>query len=125
MAAIPVTITGVLADKYGRTLQAVTLFGELSRSDVGVGGGPIMPPDGTKPPGGPPGIWPGPGDPDFPGGLPPIERPPPDVTIPPPGSPPMALPGTQPVLPIVPPPAIVVQYPGIGKVLVPQPLPPS
>lgn len=47
MAAIPVTITGVLADKFGRTLQNVTLFGELSYTGLGVGGGPIEPPAGS------------------------------------------------------------------------------
>ena len=58
-----------------------------------------------------------PGDPWWPSDPPP--------QIPPPGSPPVMIPGTQPVHPIVAPPAIVVDYPGVGKVLVPQPVPPS
>lgn len=125
MAAIPVVFVGM--DGNG---NPTTLTGVLAYSDRGVGGGPIVPPD--KPPGGPPNvIWPNPpegqaplpshpislpGDPWWPGEAP---KPP---ELPPPGSPPVMIPGTQPVHPITPPPAIVVDYPGIGKVLVPQPL---
>lgn len=135
MAAVDVTISGVLFDKLNRTTQQVVLIGEATLTGLGIGGGPIYPPPG-KPPGGlPPGIWPGPGDPDFPGGprpSHPISLPgdpwwPPDAPkppqLPPPGSPPVILPGTTPTHPITPPPAIVVDYPGVGKVLVPQPVP--
>lgn len=45
MAEVPVTITGVLIDLYGRTISGpLKLVGSLVRSDVGVGGGPIIPP---------------------------------------------------------------------------------
>lgn len=61
MAAVEVTISGVLFDKTSRTTQPVVLIGEASLTGVGVGGGPIIPPEGggEKPP---LGIW-GPGDP--------------------------------------------------------------
>lgn len=59
MAAVELTFSGVLYDKYNRTQQNVVLIGEASLTGVGVGGGPIMPPGGG---GGPPGIW-GPTDP--------------------------------------------------------------
>lgn len=144
MAAVEVTISGVLYDKLNRTTQQVVLIGEATLTGLGIGGGP-MPPG----PGGPVHIW-GPTDPrpsppiaNVPG-LPPTQNPPgwglhpshpimlpgmpgwpdPPPTIPPPGSPPVMIPGTQPVQPITPPPAIIVDYPGIGKVLVPQPAPP-
>lgn len=68
MSAVEVTITGILFDKLARTSQNVVLIGEATLTGLGVGGGPIQPP--AQPPGGggqPPGIWPGPGDPDFPG----------------------------------------------------------
>ena len=136
MAAVPCVINGVIVDLYGRTIMGpVKIMGEFIRSDVGVGGGPIIPE--PKPPLPPLGIWPGPGDPDFPGGPHPAhpivlpgdpgwEGPggikPPDFTVPPPGSPPVVLPGLKPVHPIVAPPFIVVDYPGVGKVLVPQPV---
>lgn len=82
MAAIPVTITGVLADKYGRTLQNVTLFGEMVRSDVGIGGGPIFPPPGGGNGGnGPhpehPIVIPEPPPTEPPSGTPPADKPPP------------------------------------------------
>lgn len=138
MASVPVTINGVIIDLYGRTIMGpVKIVGEIMRSDVGVGGGPIIPPpEGEKPPQPPNVIWPGPGplpgvghpivlpgDPSWegPGGIKP-----PNFTPPPPGSPPVLvpLPG-QPVNPIVAPPFIVVDYPGMGKTVVPQPLPPA
>lgn len=91
MAAVPITISGVLCDKYGRTIQPVTIVGEATITGLGVGGGPIIPPSG----GSPPVIWPGPGDPDYPIGLPPGIWPnPPEgqapipehpIVIPPPG----------------------------------------
>lgn len=91
-----------------------------------VGGVPPKPPGGS-----PPSVWPNPpegtapipghpialpGDPWWPSDPAPV--------IPPPGSPPTVLPGTTPVHPITPPPAIVVDYPGVGKVLVPLPASP-
>lgn len=89
MAAVEVTITGVLFDKLARTAQNVVLIGEASLTGVGVGGGPIIPP-GAAPPGGAPGfpifLPPGtgwlPGGPSAPGGYPPsVEHP---IVIPPP-----------------------------------------
>lgn len=65
MAAVEITISGVLYDKYSRTTRPVVLIGEASLTGVGVGGGPL--PGG---PGDPPGTWGGSGEP-FPGwGLP-------------------------------------------------------
>lgn len=143
MAAVTVMIDGVIWDKALKAGRAVTLMGQAWLPDLSVGGGPVYP---EQPPGGggqPPGIW-GPTDPrptppiaEPPGGwggqppgiwgppgpwpTPPIHLPPEGVEIPPPGSPPVVIGGTQPVQPIQPPPAIVVDYPGIGKVLVPKP----
>ena len=149
MSAVEVTISGVLYDKVNRTTQNVVLIGEAFLTGLGVGGGPIIPPPGPggpvdpgygkptppdviwggrPPPGGGSWVPPQPGDPhpSHPIALPgdpwwPTDPPP---TIPPPGSPPVVLPGLKPVNPIVPPPCIIVDYPGIGKVLVPQPAPP-
>jgi len=78
MAAVPVTISGVLYDKVGRTVQNVTLIGLASLTDVKVDGGPIIPP---TPPGTPPGdlgIWQDPGgyNPNAPGQPWPPETPP-------------------------------------------------
>lgn len=136
MAAVPLTIVGIETREDG-TSGSVTIVGMASITGLGVGGGPIMPP------GKPPGIWPGPGDPDYPGkppsqppsiwpnppeGIAPhpehpivIPVPPDSPNVPPPGSPPVIIGGTQPVHPMTPPSAIIVQYPGIGKVVVPQP----
>lgn len=50
MAAVGVTISGYLADKYGRWVRPVTLVGEASLTDVGIGGGPIIPPGNGGPP---------------------------------------------------------------------------
>lgn len=92
MASVAITISGVLFDKYARTGRPVTLVGEASLTGFGVGGGPIMPgPPDEKPPGFPPGIWPGPGDPDYPGGLPHPAHP----IVLPPGGPPV-IPPTDP-----------------------------
>ena len=79
MAAVPVTITGVLFDKYARTSQLVTLMGEATITGLGVGGGPMPPqgpvdpsygiPEGGKPTHPiyyPPHIW---GPPDMPPGF--------------------------------------------------------
>lgn len=119
MAAVEVTISGILFDKFNRTSQQVVLIGEATLTGLGVGGGPIMPG------GGGPGVWP---DPNPPHPAHPIVIPPPIVPIPPntpnvppPGSPPVIVGGTQPINPMVPPPAVVMEYPGIGKVVVPQP----
>jgi hypothetical protein len=128
MSAVELTISGMLYDKLNRTTQNVVLIGEAFLTGLSVGGGPM--------PGGPPGppvtIWPNPPEgqapiPSHPIALPgdpwwPTNPPP---QIPPPGSPPVMIPGTQPVHPIAVPPAIIVDYPGIGKVLVPQPTPPA
>jgi hypothetical protein len=130
MAAVPVEITGMLYDLLNKSSQRVVLLGNASIFGLSVGGGPIFPPD-QPPPGGPPGhpehpIWgppgislpPGPGFPPVAGHPLPI---PPGPNVPPPGSPPVVVGGTQPVQPMVPPAAVVIEYPGIGKVVVPQP----
>lgn len=80
MAAVEVTISGVLYDKINRTTQPVVLIGEATLTGLGVGGGPVIPPEGgggDKPPTSPghpafP-IWGGPGAgfPDKPG-YPPV-----------------------------------------------------
>jgi hypothetical protein len=101
MAAIPVQIVGEFVTADGGTTMKGTFTGDLSRTDLEVGGGPIFPPEG-----GPPVL-------------------PPDVEVPPPGSPPVILGDSTPVQPIVAPPFIIVNYPGIGKVLVPLPVPAS
>lgn len=73
MAAVEVTISGVLFDKQNRTTQQVVLIGEATLTGVGVGGGPVIPPPQQPPDGGgggkPPGIWGGANEP-FP--TPPI-----------------------------------------------------
>lgn len=149
MAAVEITFRGTEYDLQNKSSRQVVLIGEAFLTNVGIGGGPIIPPG--QPPGiwgggnvpmptppianvpgapgyQPPGIWPNPPEgqapiPSHPIALPgdpwwPTSPPP---TIPPPGSPPVVLPGTAPVHPITPPPAIIVDYPGVGKVLVPQP----
>lgn len=133
MAAVEVTITGLLYDKLNRTTQNVVLIGEATLTGLGVGGGPIIPPiqPPIKPPD-PPFIWPNPPEgsapiPSHPIALPgdpwwPPTQPVDPPSLPPPGSPPVVLPGAGPVHPITPPPAIVVDYPGVGKVLVPLPV---
>lgn len=136
MSAVEITISGVLFDKLERTSQHVVLIGEATLTGLGPGGGPVVPPGPiTPPPGiwGPPGLWPTP-----PIHLPPgsggggqgphpehpivIPIPPNTPNVPPPGSPPVIVGGTRPVNPMTPPPAILVDYPGIGKVVVPQPI---
>lgn len=70
MSAVEVIVSGVLYDKLSRTARPVVLIGEASLQGVGIGGGPIIPPE-------PPlGIW-GPGSglptppiPIYPGGTP-------------------------------------------------------
>lgn len=83
MAAVEVTISGVLYDKTARTTQPVVLIGEATLTGVGIGGGPVIPPEGGgQPPGGggggggkptfpiylPPGSWPPGGQPPSAGG---------------------------------------------------------
>lgn len=70
MAAVDVTISGILYDKLNRTVQQVVLIGEASLTGVGVGGGPIVPPNQPPSGGAPPHpslpiYWPGgpPGEP--------------------------------------------------------------
>ena len=46
MAAVELTISGVLYDKYARTTRPVVLIGEASLTGLGVGGGPVYPPSG-------------------------------------------------------------------------------
>ena len=46
MAAVEVTVSGILYDKIARTSQQVVLVGEGSLTGLGVGGGPIIPPGG-------------------------------------------------------------------------------
>lgn len=98
MAAVPVSLSGVLYDLTARTTQRVVFIGDASLSDVGVGGGPIIPP-GTSPPV----VWPGPGpshpivlpgDPSWGGGG----QPPPSGAHP---SHPIYYPGAHPEHPIV------------------------
>lgn len=90
MAAVEVTITGMLYDKINRTVQNVVLIGEASLTGVGVGGGPIIPP--VQPPGGGSPGHPAhpivlPGDPSWgdPHPAHPIVLPPPNLPGPPNG----------------------------------------
>ena len=143
MAAVPVTLDGMLYDLLNKSSQRVVFIGDASLTGLSVGGGPMPPgpgipvippvgppgqpihpiwgPPGFNPPGPgmPPGIWGGPILPETP---PPIK--PPDFTPPPPGIV-VIPPGNQPVQPIVPPDYILVYYPGVGWVLVGKPLPPT
>jgi len=149
MASVPVTLVGVAyTDKTGNPPTPITIVAEQYYTGVGVGGGP-MPggpplgiwhdPGGYRPPyvdigfpGNQPGIW-GPGDPrptnpisgipGLPGYMSPL---PPGTEQPQPGDPTTPLPPPSgssgwPVQPITPPPYIVVQYPGIGPVIVAPP----
>lgn len=152
MAAVDVTISGILFDKLNRTQQNVVLIGEAVLTGLSVGGGPVIPPpSGGQPPGGgqpphpefpialPPGSWPPGGKPpEAPGGYPPsaehpIVIPPPNwqppgnggFTPPPPGSTAPVGPPNQAVNPIVVPDYILVQYPGYGWIAVGKPVPPD
>jgi hypothetical protein len=141
MATVPVTIVGIQTDDTGTTSN-VTIVGMISITGLGLGGGPIIPPavppnypnipphpafpiagPGPFPPGEgyPPVIG---GGPIYPPDIPPGITPP---TPPNPGDPTTILPppaGSSgwPVQPIVPPPYIVVQYPGVGPVVVAPPV---
>lgn len=99
MAAVNVTLVGL------GNGEPFTFVGMASLTGLGVGGGPILPPSSPghpshpiypgehpehpivlppdKPDVPPPGIWPGPGDPDYPAGPHP-EHP---IVIPPPQNP--------------------------------------
>lgn len=101
MAAVEVTISGVLFDKTARTSQPVVIIGEASLTGLGVGGGPIIPPEAGQPPS----IWPSPGHPAHPiapGGPPPhVEHPIPPypahpIVLPPEGSTPPTEPPVEP-----------------------------
>jgi hypothetical protein len=140
MATVSITLNGVIYPK-GRSAAdqpiPATFVGDAWLTDLGVGGGPILPPVLPPQPGvpihpiwGPPGINlpPGPGFPPVAGHpLPPITPPlPPEVTPPNPGDPttPMPPPAGSagwPVQPITPPPYIVINYPGVGPVIVAPP----
>ena len=157
MAAVAIQIRGTLYDLLSRTSRQVLLQGEASLLGLGIGGGPIVPPEGgggdgdhiwgpTDPRPTPPIYWPG-----YPGGGgggegpphiwgPTDPRPTPPIYVPPnvppslqppdpphPGDPVTPVPPPEgspgwPVQPITPPPYIVVNYPGVGPVTVPQPL---
>jgi hypothetical protein len=88
MAAIPVMISGVLWNHAWRRGEAVTLLGEMSYTDLGIGGGPIFPPVGG---GGQPGFPTHPiflpGEPTHPIVIPPQPPDPPDPTEPKPPPP--------------------------------------
>lgn len=138
MASVEVTINGVIYDKLYRTTRPAVIIGEASLTGLGVGGGPIIPPDQGQPPdaGGPPGIWGPPGPwpvppianvpglppmgPIYPPNVPPGLQPP---TPPNPGDPTTPVPGDWPVNPVTPPAYMVVNYPGIGPVYVAPPVP--
>lgn len=83
MAAVGVTLSGLLYDLLNRTTQRVVIIADASLTGVGIGGGPVIPPD--QPPSQPPGIWGPPG----PWPTPPIAFPPGWVGgVPPGGGPP-------------------------------------
>lgn len=50
MAAIQVTLSGMLYDRLARTTQNVVFMGDASLTGIGIGGGPIVPPEGGQPP---------------------------------------------------------------------------
>lgn len=93
MAAVEVTISGMLYDKINRTTQNVVLIGEATLTGLGVGGGPIVPPQqppvdpGYGQPVPPDMIWGGrPPPPWYPGGPGWVPKPPdPPTSIWPPG----------------------------------------
>ena len=103
MAAVAVQIRGTLYDLTRRTSQQVVLMGEASLLGLGIGGGPIIPPEGGAPgaPGAP--VDPGYGYPEKPVdpgyGIPgpPYPRPPSDAHP----EHPIYMPGPHPEHPIV------------------------
>jgi hypothetical protein len=103
MAAVPVTILNATITGQGGNITGATVTGELTITGLGVGGGPVFPPDV---PGHPIVIPPTPGEPvhpAFPIVLPPDSEVPPGA---PPGYPthPIAGPPGAPAHPIAPPP---------------------
>lgn len=152
MAEVLVQISGVLYDKLSRTERPVLLQGAGSLIGVGVGGGPIVPPEGggDKPPVGiwpdpgplptptppiyyPPSIWPDPNPPrpahpivlppeQVPPGMKPPEPPPAGTTTP---VPPPEGSGGWPVQPVAMPEYVVMQYPGYGPIYVTPPATPA
>ena len=148
MAAVELSYRAIEYDLVNRTARQVFLVGEAFLTGLGVGGGPMPPGPGApdhiwgggnvpmpSPPianvPGAPGYRP-PGDHIWGGGNVPMPSPPiyfpPQVppgmqppTPPQPGDPTTSVPGDWPVQPITPPPYIVVQYPGIGPVVVAPP----
>lgn len=130
MAAVPVAINGVIVDYYGRTIMGpVKIVGEMVRSDVGVGGGPIYPPEGGG--GSPDHIWGG-GNEPFP--TPPIANVPGAPGYRPPGdhiwgptdprpTPPIYLPPGYPGGPTVPPGLQPPEVPPPGSPTTPVPPP--
>lgn len=82
MAAVEVTISGVLYDKVNRTTQNVLLVGQASLTGLGVGGGPIYPEPVPPSPGVPTHPIVLPGDPSW--GDPHPEHP---IVLPPPNLP--------------------------------------
>lgn len=57
MAAVELTLSGVFYDKIARTSRPGVFIGEGFVTGLGVGGGPIYPPDQGGGGGSPPGIW--------------------------------------------------------------------
>lgn len=84
MAAIPITINGVVCDLYGRTITGpIKIVGEAMISGLHVGGGPLPGGPDNGPPRPPLSIWGGAIDP-YPGHpLPEPPGKPPEVTDPP------------------------------------------
>lgn len=123
MAAVPVTLVGVMTADGGSSFNCV-FNGVASLSGLGVGGGPMPPGSDAHPEhpiaGPPPQIWPSPGHPAHPivppGGYPHPEHP---IVLPPvePGGPPIDV-GAHPEHPIVlPPPPEPTQPPETVTVL--------
>lgn len=80
MSAVEITFRGTEYDLLARTQRQVVLIGEAFLTNIGVGGGPVLPPGGGQPPSGahpgfpivlPPGSGWLPGGPSAPGGYPP------------------------------------------------------
>lgn len=107
MAAVPVTIVGILTTESGST--NATMVGMASLTGLGVGGGPVLPGDGGKPP--------GPWGPNDPRPTPPIANVPGIDNPDPPGK------------PEVPPPSIWPPGPGIDfpshPIVIPPPVGPG
>ena len=100
MAEVPIQISGILYDLYGRTTQRVVLTGDASIQGLTVGGGPIVPPEDV-PPKPPLGIW---GGGNVPMPTPPIHLGPGGEPRPPTMWPPVIWGG--PIIPPEPPPVV-------------------